>query len=225
VRLRKAIAMAVDPVGVDQRANDATGLPSAAVIHPDSRDANDVEPLPYDPEAAKALFDEAKADGWDGKVRLLCDNRPARVDAAIAIEAMLQSVGVDLEVETASTPDLIRRVTVDANFDIACYGYNMAEGVLWPGFDRKVRSGASANSMGLVDPAIDAAIESMRLAETQEDMQAATAALQTAWNEVMPTHILGAVAEYISWTDDVHGVTPTIEGIMLLDGVYRDGDG
>jgi peptide/nickel transport system substrate-binding protein len=223
VRLRQAIAMAIDPAAVDARANDGTGLPDASVIHPSSRDSTDVAPLPYDPDAAKALFEEARADGWDGKLRLLCDNRPARVDAAIAIEAMLESIGVELEVETASTPDLIRRVTVDANFDMACYGFNMTEGVLWPGFDRKVRGGASANSTGLADPAIDAAIVAMRNAESHEEMAAAVGDLQTAWNEVMPTFVIGAVAEYIGWNDDVHGVTPTVEGIMMLDGVYRDG--
>lgn len=220
VRVRQGIVQGLDPVAIDQRANDGAGLPSGAVIHPESRDAGAVEPLGYDPDAAKALFDEAKADGWDGTVNLLCDNRPARVDAAIAIEAMLESIGVEVEVETATTPDLIRRVTIDANFDIACYGYNMAEGVLWPGFDRKVRGGASGNSMGLADAEIDTAIESMRTAGSDQEMAAAVDALQARWNEIQPTAILGAVAEYIAWGDDVHGVTPTVEGIMLLDGVY-----
>ena len=63
----------------------------------------------------------------------------------------------------------------------------------------------------------------MRNATSQEELTAAVGDIQRAWNEVVPTLVLGGVAEYIAWNDDVHGVVPSLEAVMFLDGVYRDG--
>ena len=46
-----------------------------------------VEGLPYDPDEAKKLLDEAKAEGYDGKITLTCDATPERERKAISIQA------------------------------------------------------------------------------------------------------------------------------------------
>ncbi|HEX7097479.1 MAG TPA: ABC transporter substrate-binding protein, partial [Acidimicrobiales bacterium] len=62
-RLRRAIALAIDPEQINQRVWDGKGLPTAKLVHPDSRLAYDTEGLSYDPEEAKRLVEEVKADG------------------------------------------------------------------------------------------------------------------------------------------------------------------
>ena len=51
----------------------------------------------YDPEAAKAAIAKAKAAGWDGKVTLVAENSPTVVDAAIAVKAQLESLGMTVD--------------------------------------------------------------------------------------------------------------------------------
>lgn len=221
VRIRRALTMAIDTEQVDERANRGTGLPGGALIHPESINDSGVDPLPYDPDAAKALVDEVKAEGeWDGAVELLCDSSQNAMDRAVAIEGMLEAAGFTVERETAPITNVIQKVTIESDFEIACYGFSIADGVLWPNLDRKIRGGASGNSMGLDNDVIDQAIADLRRAESPEDETALMGKIQEEWNDVAPTIILSAVAEYIAWTDDVHGVLPTIEGIVFLGEAY-----
>src|SRR5690606_35477806 len=68
VRVRQAIQMAIDPELVNDRANEGAGVPSSALFPETSSLTQDgVEGLAHDPDAARALVEEAKADGFDGK--------------------------------------------------------------------------------------------------------------------------------------------------------------
>ena len=75
LKVRQAIAAAIDPKVIDQRATNGTGLPGSELIQKDFRWYPNVPGPKYDPEAAKKLVTEAKAEGWDGKVRLLWQKR------------------------------------------------------------------------------------------------------------------------------------------------------
>ena len=49
----------------------------------------------YDPETAKKLVTEAKAAGWNGTVRLLFVNTQVSRDIGLAVQTMLQTVGIN----------------------------------------------------------------------------------------------------------------------------------
>src|SRR5690606_6063175 len=75
--VRQAIAAAINPVVIDERENDGFGEPDTALLQSTFPWDPKVPGPAYDLERAKDLVEQAKAEGWDGKVRLKCDNTPA----------------------------------------------------------------------------------------------------------------------------------------------------
>jgi peptide/nickel transport system substrate-binding protein len=205
VRLRRAIAHAVDPELIDQRVNEGTGLPTSGLIHPDSRYDSGSEGPEHDPERAEELVDQVRADGWDGSIRLLCDDTPARVETAIALEAQLEAVGFEVDARhDITTQDLITTVVVDADFDLACWGDPVNEASPWATLAR-YRSDAGNNFGGYADAGMDAALDELRAAPAGGQVEA-LAAIQEIWNETVPTVELAASQQTIVWGERVHGL-------------------
>src|SRR5690606_28430055 len=81
VRVRKAVAYAIDVDALDERVNDGEGLPTSAVIVDASRHYQGLDGPPYDPAQARQLLDEVKREtGWDGHLGMVCGNTPSSID-------------------------------------------------------------------------------------------------------------------------------------------------
>ena len=74
------MAAAIDPAVINTRVNDGKALPTTALFQKDFSDTPGVEGIKADPAAAKKLLDQAKAAGFDGKIRVLCTNQPERAE-------------------------------------------------------------------------------------------------------------------------------------------------
>jgi peptide/nickel transport system substrate-binding protein len=222
-RVRRAVALALDPEQIDERVNEGTGLPTTALMHPDSRYATEVEGPEHDPEQAQELVDEAQADGeWDGSLRLLCDNSPARVESAIAMEAQLEAAGFEVDADTdLDTQDLISQVIVDADYDLACWGDNINQSSPWATLGR-YRSDAPNNFPGYASPEMDTALDALRAAPADEQGDA-LAEVQEIWNETMPSAALAASEQVIVWGDRVHGLDFNQTAVVLFGNAYVDG--
>ena len=103
-RVREALNLAID-----REAFIGTLLPegtevAVAMVPPTTLGWNpDVKPFPYDPEKAKALLEEAKADGVpvDTTIQLIGRSNlfPGVVEVVEAMQQMLQDVGFTVEVQ------------------------------------------------------------------------------------------------------------------------------
>lgn len=104
VRFRKALNYAVDREAMLGTVVSADAIPASQLPVPGiaGHDPN-LKPYPYDPEKAKALLAEAKADGVpvDTHIRFIARSAQfAQVDEfAQALTAMFQDVGLDVELE------------------------------------------------------------------------------------------------------------------------------
>ena len=67
----------VDPETLNTRVNNGKGLPGQEIFQDTSRWHNDVAPIGVDPAKAKELLDQAKADGYDGKITFLSIQEPS----------------------------------------------------------------------------------------------------------------------------------------------------
>src|SRR4029079_12857808 len=76
LKVRQAIAPAVDPKVINDRGYQGKGLTGNQLMQSDFRWYSDVPGPKVDVEAAKKLVTEAKAAGWDGKLRLLYNSSP-----------------------------------------------------------------------------------------------------------------------------------------------------
>jgi peptide/nickel transport system substrate-binding protein len=222
VRLRQAIAAAIDVEAVDQRANEGTAPASGTVISPEDALLDPgVDGPTVDAARAAALVQEVKDDtGWDGTVRLACDNAPVRVETALAVEALLEQAGFEVALANSQpVSETVKQVITDRDFDLACWGLAPAQN-LWPTFDRYFRSDSSGNVGGVDDAAVDAAIEELRLAGSAEETRSALADLQEAWNAVVPAQPLWAVEEFIAVAPELHGVTLDRTTVVRFEHAY-----
>ena len=78
---------------------------------------------------AKSLVEELKAEGWDGKIRLVCPNTVP--DAPVAYEAALEAAGMDVDSQVSDTNTHIAAVAVNKDYDLACWGLNISDSAIW----------------------------------------------------------------------------------------------
>ena len=219
LRIRQAIAYAIDPAIVDERALGGQGVPGSALVPDTSVLYTDaIEGTPYDPEQARQLLDEVKAEtGYDGSLKFICNTTYA--EAAIAIEGLLESVGFVVDNDsTRSIQDWIAYMTQTQNdYDLSCSALSMTDTQPWETLD-EFRQGPNG-FMGYVNPDMDAAMNTLREASTVEEKQEALVGVQEVWNATVPSMVYGHVEEGVVWSDDVEGIEFTSETIALLDRV------
>src|SRR5690606_10441052 len=148
LEVRQAILHALDPEVIDQRVNDGVGLATSKLFGENSLYHTDVEGPEVDTEKAAQLVADAKAaHGWDGKVRLTCTE--AQADQAISVKTLLDAVGFEVQIERVpTTGDLIQRVFIDRNFDMACWSVQLFDAAPWVKLDRMLRNGSPSNIIG-----------------------------------------------------------------------------
>lgn len=100
IRVRRAICMAIDRDAIAQSIFGGYAVPATQIITPDVMGYNpDIEGYPYDPEAARALIEEARADGVavDTTLNLIGRNGiyPNATENMEAIQAWLAEIGIN----------------------------------------------------------------------------------------------------------------------------------
>lgn len=221
-RVRRAMAMAVDPAVINQRVHDGAGVASAAVFPEFSRWHTEVDPLPFDPDAARDLVDEAKADGYDGKIVYSTFATPSRQVTAVAVKALLESVGFEVEIDmAASVMDLIDRVAVKRDYDLAGWGISWREaGPYSRMFSTMTSEGALSVGMPTSDD-MDTLIDEFQAADDRAEQQEVMGRIQEQWNEQVPALVFGPTPEFLTWSDEVRGVKDTTNSIVLLDQAWK----
>ncbi|HLR43608.1 MAG TPA: ABC transporter substrate-binding protein, partial [Brevibacterium sp.] len=222
VRVRTAIALALDPGQIDQRAEKGEGMPTSDLFGSTSRWRPDVDGAPFDPDRARTLLDEAKADGYDGTLEYVFLNEPKDHAVALAVQALLQNVGFTVDLHGAtSAADIITGVYVRHEFDLAHAGLGFYESIPDLGLQGVMQSSAPSNTAGSDDPEMDALIAEFRSASSVEDARAVMGRIQTRWNDTVPSVPIGALPSMWAWQKNVHGVEPTATGIMLLGDAWK----
>lgn len=222
LRIRQAIAMALDPEVLDQRADQGQGTPTFDLFPDSSPWHGRASKLEHDPEAAKDLVQEVKDEtGWDGKIDFACSNVPSRKNFALAAGASLDAVGFDTDVQVDGTvSDLIRQVQVDHDYDLACWGFNVGDDNPFVGLNQHLASSSGQNASGYADDEFDALIDELQVSPDDETTKQVLDRIQARWDETIPSVTVSAVPEYVAWDPKVHGVEPTVKTMVLLDDAF-----
>ena len=180
-----------------------------------------VEGLGHDPDAARVLVEQAKADGFDGKITYLQGSSPQQRAIGLAVQAQLDAVGFETTTKfLASITDLITRVAVDGDYDMSTWALSWRDSAPYA---RMFGINHSAGGVGYgtaSSPEMDGLIEDFQAAATEEEQLAAAKALQEGWNELVPALVMGPSAEFAMWQEDVHGVTSNSNTMVLLDEAW-----
>jgi peptide/nickel transport system substrate-binding protein len=220
VRLRQAIAYALDPQLVDDRVNEGLGMPTSALLTEGSLYYDGQEGPPYDPERASELVDELKDEGWDGRVHFVYPtDAPTSEDTAIAIEALLNEVGITVEHDGVPTTTMLSQVRQGADYDICLWPLSLYDSSLWEDLAQRI-TGEGPLSYGYQDPDMDAALQALRATTDDRGRTEAMARIQEIWNETVPSAILGAVQEDVYWRDGVAGLEFSNDNLTFLDEAH-----
>jgi len=195
VRVRQAVAHAIDPDVVNARAWGGSGWPGSGVVQEASESIDATEGPAYDPDLARQLLDEYKAEtGWDGTIDAMAAATPAsNKEAASSVKAMLDAVGFNVNLDSdLQIVDFITQVSIDRSFElVASWGTIAAEAELYNGL-RTFHSADPNNPSGFASEAFDAALTVLRDSQGPDQYQAALEQLQAAVNQDVPFAIYGA---------------------------------
>ena len=208
IKVRQAIAYAIDPAVIDERGYGGVGLPGNQILQESFRWYPDVDGYEYDPDRAKELVAEAKAEGWDGSLRLLYNNSPTAQAVGLASQTLLQAVGIQAELDTSvDTRGQINKVIVQKDFDVNGWGLAISpdDGAM-AALAQNFGSKSTSNRVGFASPAVDQALSDLRAAETDEEKTEAFRTIVQAIQDEVPVLPWAAVEERIVWQDDVHGI-------------------
>lgn len=222
VRIRQALMHAIDMDVINERTAEGVGIMTGSILNPQSRWDLDAEPLAYDPAKAKELLTAAKADGYDGTISF---KGVAKVSEqmGLTLKALLETVGFTVTLDyVPSVTDLVSDIYVTHDFDMVIWGFGMPDRAVYPELFEKVNSTSRGNSGGSVDPELDTLIEELGAAASPEEQKSVLEEIQMQWNTTVPYAPLGATPEWAAWGDKVHGVTPSIDSIMLLGGAWKE---
>lgn len=212
-RVREAIDLAIDVSVVNDRAYQGGLNAGKSLILPGSRFYSEgIEESAFDADAARTLLDEAKADGYDGALDVLCSTTPPAPETALAVEGLLEAVGFDVTVETIGQTDQIGAV-VAGEFDTACWGFNAGPATAHTTFGRNLRSDSASNRMGYASDEMDTALDAILAAE---DAPAAMAEVNRIFIQDRVGVAMGATEEGIIWQEGVSGIVPTVATIFLF---------
>jgi peptide/nickel transport system substrate-binding protein len=222
VRVRQALALATDPVALDNRLNEGKGLPGQVIFQDSSRWHNDEAPIGVDPAKAKQLLDEAKADGFDGKITYLTLQENSAQAMALALQSMANAVGFDFQIEYVnSVSDVVKRLYVDRDFDMSTGSANLPEADPFERLYSNLKTGGRNNATSFSDAQMDTLLDQLGVATSDDAKKDVLAKIQARATEVVPWQILGNTPWFGVWAKNVHGVQQSMDGIMFFDEAWK----
>jgi peptide/nickel transport system substrate-binding protein len=216
-RVRQAVALAIDPEILNQRVWEGADIGSKSLFPEVSQwHADDVEAVPFDTEKARALVEEAKADGWDGTITYLGGDDPSGRAQALAVQAMLQNAGITVETELLRTiADRTQRIFVSRDFDMAQGALSVSEEDPYQRLYSSLHSKSQANAMGYANPEMDELINELQ-GTAAADRAGVLAKIEKLFQETVPSLPFSGSVPFVPWQEDVHGITPINEGMLIF---------
>lgn len=222
IRVRRAVAAAVDPKVINERAYNGAAMPDSAFFGGSPWDPKVPGPK-FDPEAAKKLVSEAKADGWDGHIRVLAANTPEGQAWAQAVAAQLGVVGMTPDVDTTKpTAEIVKQVQLQRDYDLATFAYAVIDDAdsAYPSLVAAFSTEFRRYGYGTAE--MDAAIDAMRTANDDASRVAAFKKFTEIFNRDVPGHIITALEYGEVYSPKLHGLQRTGNTEFHFDKVWLE---
>ena len=224
LKVRQAIAAAVDPKVINERGYQGKGLVGNQIFQSDFRWYGDVAGPKVDVEAAKKLVTEAKATGWDGKLRLLYNSSPTAAAVGLATKTMLEAAGMTVDLDTSKdTNGQITQVVVAKDFDVTGWGMAIPpdDGAVWA-LAQNLASTSSSNRIGFKSTVVDQALKDIRVATTDAELKVAYTKIAEVIAAEVPVLPFAKIEEFIAWPSEVKGMRQTNRSGVVFDKAWID---
>lgn len=216
IRVRKALNMAIDRGAFVGSLLPEGTVPAVAMVPPTTLGWNpDVSEYPYDPEAAKALLAEARADGVPVDTTLHLIGRsnlfPGVTEVTEALQQMLQDVGftVDVQmVEVAQQEELYSKPFKDGRPPQMLFvSHDNSKGD--PVFSMYFKYDSNGRQSGISDPKVDEMIATASAATGDARAKDWSTLFSYLHDEVVPDVLLFHMVSFARVGDRI-SFTPTI---------------
>ncbi|HWJ67158.1 MAG TPA: ABC transporter substrate-binding protein [Nocardioides sp.] len=223
VRVRQAIAHAFDVDAYIERAAGGAGIPSKSIFADSSPWSTGVEVPEFDQEKARTLLEEAKADGFDGKLTFVAAGDPSAQQSAVQFEAQLEAVGFDITVENIdSIADLISRVYVDHDFDIAQGATSIGDEDPYVAMNEWLFSQSYTSASGYASEDMDRLLRQFQaVADDPAKGLEAMRAIEEQFQQDVPTLLTNPAGNFVAMRDGVNGIVPTTQTIVLFHDAWK----
>jgi peptide/nickel transport system substrate-binding protein len=220
VNVRRAVAAAVDPKVINERVYQGKAKPNSAPFANSPWDPK-VEGPKYDVNEAKRLIALAKTEGWDGKIRLIAGSDPQATSWAQAVSAMLTAAGMEVAVDTTKdTQGVVAQVLVQRDFDLATWALGWLDESDVNYLQLSGSFSKTSPRYGYYNPEFEAAIEELRVADTQEKRVAAYKKISEIWARDVPMHVTTVIDQAMLHSQKVNGLQRTGQSITLFDKAW-----
>lgn len=214
-RIREAVSLVLDPEIINDRAFQGALQTTKAYFGPDSAYFSDaIVPVPVDAARAAELITEAKADGWDGTLKLNGSSEGTGPDVVLAVQGMLESIGITVTAEQLPTVENIAKLR-EGTFDVILNGFNSGPGTAVLSLVRNMSSTSPTNRMGYSSPTMDGLLDDA-LATPFEDLKPVMAKINDQINTDFAAQTYAVTSEGAVWQDNVTGIVPTVSSIFLF---------
>ncbi|MDV6271208.1 ABC transporter substrate-binding protein [Rhodococcus globerulus] len=218
--VRKAVAAALDPSIVNNRA-----FADAAVLADGTFGGTNWDPqVPFpghDLDNAKKLVEQAKSEGWDGKIRVLSQNDPAGTAWGQAVSAQLKQAGFDVTCDcSVDLTSLISKVLSARDYDVVNWGFGISSTDFTQTFVQLQQAISASNSMGFVDEGLAKSWDDLGKASTPDEQRAALTTVAERWNDTMPAVPLVQLPTGLIVSGKLHGLELAGINSILFDKAW-----
>lgn len=190
-RVRRAMTMLIDREQICSRVYDNLAKPASGPFHPLGWQADkSIKPLPFDPERAGELLDEAgytdrdgdgvreSADGLPLRFKLICSAGSVVVDQmTLLMQDSMRKAGVDMQLDKLDWPIMQQKID-DRDLDAIMLGWGgSVQSDVYQMFHSEQTKDGGDNYINYVNPEID---ELINQARTTIDREKCT----ELWNKV-----------------------------------------
>ena len=208
--VRKAVAAAINLDTLNTRVYQGKAELSTALIAKKSRWSSDIAGPKFDVEQAKKLVGEAKAQGWDGSIRVSCHS--GLPDWGIAVQTMLEVAGFKVTLDDKkAVADNTAAVVTRKDFDLACFGVSILDEEPFSALAREF------TFTGYANPAVLDAVKSGPLATTDDAKKKALDIVAKAYTEDVPFLSIAPAVQRVTFSKSVRGATQSVNSIVLFD--------
>jgi peptide/nickel transport system substrate-binding protein len=222
IRVRRAVAAAVDPKVISERVYQGTAMPNSSPFANSPWDPK-VDGPKADVNEAKRLVTEAKSAGWDGKIRVMAANTPEGTNWAEAVRLQLVAAGMDVTVDnTKDTAGVVNQVLTLRDYDLASWGYAILDDVdaAYTALLASFNSKTLRYGYGTAD--FDAAVELLRVADTDAKRVEAYKKVSEVWIRDLPAHVMTSLPQGWIHTPKLHGVQRNAYTSYHLDKAWLE---
>ena len=193
-KVRRALAYAIDQEMAFENLLHGNGeLTPTMYTSMNPYKNEDIEPIPYDPEEAKRLLEEANFDFSEPVQIMVPTGNVAREQMADLTQQWLQSIGMTVEQEKYDFTTWLSKAR-EGEFDLGFVGQSHT---YEPNVQNNFGTGGASNYGNISDPVLDQYIEEGTQGITFEERKPIYDEMQEYFVETMPAVPLYTEAEYI----------------------------